>query len=82
MDDQIVNMQNLEGNTALHYAAGNKQIETMLESYGANPSIRNMYGLLPSSGCAPKSFAAIQAILLEQCHLSFPLRQWQHYLLW
>ena len=61
--DQIVNMQNLAGNTALHYAAGNKQIETMLESYGANPSIRNMYGLLPSSGCAPKSFADFEALL-------------------
>jgi hypothetical protein len=61
--DAIVNAQNLEGNTALHYAAGNKPIETMLQSYGANPSLRNMYGLLPSNGCAPKCFADFAALL-------------------
>ena len=61
--DKIINEQNLEGNTALHYATGNEEMRQMLESYGANPSLRNMYGLLPSSGHAPKSFADFAGLM-------------------
>jgi hypothetical protein len=61
--DKIVNAQNLEGNTALHYSLGNEPMTKMLKSYGANPSIRNMYGLLPSQGGAPKSFADFEGLM-------------------
>jgi hypothetical protein len=61
--DKIVNVQNLEGNTALHYSCGNVPMTKMLESYGANPSLRNMYGLLPSQGGAPKSFADFEGLM-------------------
>ena len=61
--DKIVNVQNLEGNTALHYSCGNIPMTKMLESYGANPSLRNMYGLLPSQGGAPKSFADFESLM-------------------
>ena len=60
---RLVNAQDASGNTALHYATGNEEMRQMLESYGANPSLRNMYGLLPSSGHAPKSFADFAGLM-------------------
>ena len=57
--ERFVNAQNFESNTALHYAHENsdsKLIQLLLQ-YGANPNIKNMYGLVPERGSAPHSFA-------------------------
>ena len=57
--NRFVNAQNLESNTALHYAHenGDTQLIQLLLQYGANPNIRNMYGLVAVRGAATHSFA-------------------------
>lgn len=62
-DESYVNAQDLEGNTALHHAYenGNKSCVECVASYGANPEIRNMYGLAPERGAAPRSFGDFES---------------------
>ena len=58
VDEDAINVQDLEGNTALHHAYENgdaKSIKALLAS-GANSQLRNMYGIIPEKGAAPRSF--------------------------
>ena len=59
-EENYVNQQNLEGNTALHYACevGDEKTVQLLLRYGANAKIVNMYGL-PALGAAPPSFLTL-----------------------
>merc|ERR1712146_14219 len=48
----LVNAQNFEGNTALHYCVDNQDAITgsFLKASGADPNLRNMFGLSADEG--------------------------------
>ena len=57
--ESLINMQNLEGNTALHfaYALGREKEATFLKEHGADIALSNMYGLFPREGLRPRRFS-------------------------
>ena len=56
--EQLIDSQNMEGNTALHYAYERKDMKMadLLMAHGANSHLKNMYGLKAMAGANPRSF--------------------------